>query len=109
MKRYLAYTRVSTTKQGEKGSSLSEQRAIIESYANRERLHVSQWFEERVTAAKVGRTVFKQMMQVFGKHGADGLILHKIDRGARNLKDWALLSELTMRGLTYALQEIPST
>lgn len=99
VKRYLAYTRVSTTKQGEKGSSLMEQKSIIDSYAKREHLHISGWHEERVTAAKVGRTVFKQMMQVFARGGAEGLILHKIDRGARNLKDWAMLSELTDKGI----------
>lgn len=99
MRRYIAYTRVSTARQGEKGSSLPEQKSIIESYARREGLAISTWFEERETAAKVGRTIFKQMMQVFSKGGAEGLILHKIDRGARNLKDWALLSELTDKGV----------
>lgn len=99
MRRYIAYTRVSTAKQGEKGSSLVEQKSIIESYARREGLAISAWYEERVTAAKVGRTIFKQMMQVFARGGAEGLILHKIDRGARNLKDWALLSELTDTGV----------
>ncbi len=94
MKKYYGYIRVSTIRQGEKGTSLVEQKAAIESYCRRENITISRWFEEQQTAAKMGRIVFVRMLKEIKKGGAAGLVLHKIDRGARNLKDWAELSQL---------------
>ena len=99
MRNYFAYIRVSTVRQGEKGSSLPEQKAVIETYAEREGLAISCWYEERETAAKVGRTQFVPMLRALRRGEAHGLILHKIDRGARNLKDWADLSQLSDQGI----------
>ena len=99
MKTYYGYIRVSTVKQGEKGSSLQEQRAAIEAYAQRHGLVVSEWFEEMETAAKLGRPVFTRMMRALDKGQAAGVITHKIDRSARNLKDWATLGGLLDRGI----------
>ena len=99
MKTYYGYIRVSTVKQGEKGSSLQEQRAAIEAYAKRQGLTISQWFEEQETAAKLGRPIFTRMVQALDQGRAAGVITHKIDRSARNLKDWARLGELLDRGV----------
>ena len=55
MKRYFAYIRVSTVRQGERGSSLQEQKSAIEAYARRLNLSIAEWFEEMETAAKQGR------------------------------------------------------
>jgi site-specific DNA recombinase len=96
---YFAYIRVSTAKQGEQGVSLQEQRDAISRYAERQQLFISQWFEERVTAAKRGRLVFAQMLKLLRSHKALGVIIHKIDRSARNLKDWADLGELIDSGV----------
>ena len=89
MKRFFGYIRVSTAKQGETGVSLPEQKEAITRYAERNGYQMTQWFEERVTAAKLGRPVFKQMLKMLRAGKADGIIVHKIDRGARNLRDWA--------------------
>lgn len=99
MREYAAYIRVSTVRQGERGVSLVEQRAIIEAYAARERLTITKWYEERETAARVGRTLFRTMLRDLRHGDLHGLILHKIDRGARNLSDWAALSELADSGI----------
>ena len=99
MKRYIAYIRVSTPKQGERGSSLQEQKAAIDAYARRHGLDIAEWFEERETAAKQGRPVFLQMLKALERGRADGVITHKIDRSARNLRDWATLGELLDRGI----------
>jgi DNA invertase Pin-like site-specific DNA recombinase len=98
-KTYFAYIRVSTVKQGERGSSLTEQKSAIEAYANRNALSVVGWFEEMETAAKQGRRLFSQMMTQLRAGKADGLIVHKIDRSARNLRDWADLGDLIDRGV----------
>lgn len=99
MKAYFAYTRVSTVKQGERGSSLQEQKSAIEAYASRHGLLIADWFEEMETAAKIGRRMFNRMLAELGKGDAAGVIIHKIDRSARNLKDWAHLGELIDQGI----------
>jgi DNA invertase Pin-like site-specific DNA recombinase len=98
MQNYFAYVRVSTAKQGEKGVSLQEQRDAIESYACRSNLAISRWFEDRETAAKSGRPVFAEMLKLLRERKGVGVIIHKIDRSARNLKDWANLGELIDAG-----------
>src|SRR5580693_6459605 len=99
MKRYLAYIRVSTVKQGEHGSSLQEQKSAIEAYAVRQSLSVAGWFEETETAAKQGRPMFAKMLIELRTGRAAGVIIHKIDRSARNLKDWALIGDLIDQGV----------
>lgn len=99
MRSVYAYIRVSTVRQGEQGSSLQEQRDAIEAYARSHDLTISQWFEERETAAKQGRRAFARMIAALDKGKALGVIIHKIDRGARNLWDWASLQSLVDKGL----------
>ena len=96
---FIAYVRVSTLKQGVQGSSLQEQRAAIEGYAQRNGLTIGSWFEERETAAKRGRSVFARALKVLERGEVAGIIVHKIDRSARNLRDWADLGDLIDRGV----------
>jgi len=98
-KTYFAYIRVSTVKQGEHGSSLQEQKNAIEAYAARNGLSITSWYEEVETAAKQGRRQFTQMLSELRRGKVDGLIIHKIDRSARNLRDWADLGDLIDRGI----------
>lgn len=86
-KSFFAYIRVSTAKQGTQGSSLQEQRGAIEAYAQRNGIAIAEWFEERETAAKRGRSVFARMLKALERGGAHGIVIHKIDRSARNLRD----------------------
>lgn len=99
MKSLFAYIRVSTVKQGEHGVSLQEQRAAIERYTQQHGVEIAEWFEEIQTAAKRGRPVFARMLRLLQKGKADGVVIHKIDRSARNLKDWADLGELIDSGI----------
>jgi len=93
-KEVFSYIRVSTTKQGEHGVSLQEQQEAIQRYALRQNLTIVRSFEEQETAAKRGRPVFTQMLRLLKRGAANGVVIHKIDRGARNLKDWADLADL---------------
>ena len=99
MKNCYGYTRVSTVKQGE-GVSLQEQRDAILAFANKNEMTIVEWFEEKETAAKSGRPVFNRMVRLLRKGKAQGLIMHKIDRSARNLKDWSIVSELPDEGIS---------
>lgn len=99
MKLYFAYIRVSTVKQGEHGSSLQEQRDAITSFASRNNFRVVRWFEERETAAKSGRAEFSSMLAALRNGDASGVIFHKIDRSARNLRDWSTIQDLAEQGV----------
>lgn len=99
MNQYFAYIRVSTARQGEQGVSLEQQRDAIVRYAQRNHMELAQVYEERETAAKAGRPVFTQMIRQLKGGKARGVVIHKIDRSARNLKDWADLGEIIDRGI----------
>jgi DNA invertase Pin-like site-specific DNA recombinase len=98
MKQLFAYIRVSTPKQG-KGVSLLEQRAAIEAYAARTGAQISQWFEEKRTAAKAGRPEFARLVGLLRRSKADGVVIHKVDRSSRNFRDWADIDELIDSGV----------
>lgn len=98
MKPCFGYIRVSTQKQGE-GVSLEAQKDAISGFASQHDLSIVKWFEEKETAAKRGRPVFNRMLRELKQGKGKGLIMHKIDRSARNLRDWALVSELPNLGI----------
>ena len=95
---YFGYIRVSTTKQAE-GVSLQQQREAIDRYAQLHHLEISRWFEEQETAARRGRPEFGNMVKLLRRRAVRGVIIHKIDRSARNLRDWADLGDLIDRGV----------
>jgi site-specific DNA recombinase len=99
MSGYIGYIRVSTVKQGTKGVSLQEQRDAILRFAERNQFPITIWLEEMETAAKQGRPVFNQALKLLRGGKAQGIILHKLDRGARNLRDWAAIGELSDQGI----------
>ncbi|WP_051169817.1 recombinase family protein [Mesoflavibacter zeaxanthinifaciens] len=93
MKQVYGYIRVSDVKQKE-GTSLIEQKRIIKEFAEKNKLNIIHIYEENKTAAKKGRPLFEKMMQNLKDYKADGVIIHKIDRSARNLHDWANIGDL---------------
>src|SRR5690242_7037615 len=97
MNKFYAYIRVSTAKQ-EKGVSLEEQKGAIDRFAARQGFHIIEWVEETLTAAKSGRPLFSKMIADLKKGRAAGVIMHKIDRSARNLRDWLELADLIDSG-----------
>ena len=98
MKQCFGYVRVSTQKQGE-GVSLEAQRTAIEQFAARNNIVITQWFEEKQTAAKGGRPVFGAMLKALRRRKAAGVVMHKIDRSARNFADWAKIGDLADAGI----------
>lgn len=98
-RKYFSYIRVSTVRQGQTGTSLDEQKAAIERHALRYGLEIIEEFEEQETAARRGRPVFDRLLRALRQGRASGVVMHKIDRSARNLKDWAELGELIDRGV----------
>lgn len=97
MKKCFGYVRVSTIKQGD-GVSLEAQKEAILAYAEENTITISEWYEEKETAAKQGRPLFNSMIRSLKRGKADGLVIHKIDRSARNFTDWAKIGELNDLG-----------
>ena len=98
-KGYFSYVRVSTPRQGQQSTSLAEQTAAIERYSKTWKLEIVKRFEERETAAKTGRPIYLDMVRGLKRGAAAGVIIHKIDRSARNLRDWAELGSLIDLGI----------
>lgn len=98
MKNCFGYVRVSTRKQGE-GVSLEAQKDAIERFAATNGITITNWYEEQQTAAKTRRPVFNAMLKALKAGRADGLIMHRIDRSARNFFDWARIGELADNGI----------
>ncbi len=98
MKQCFGYVRVSTVKQGD-GVSLEAQREAITAFASRNDIEIVRWFEEKETAAKRGRPLFNQMVRDLQRGRAHGLVIHKVDRSARNPADWVKIGELADAGI----------
>lgn len=98
MKPCFGYIRASTQKQRE-GVSLEAQKEAVAGFASRHELTVTKWFEEMQTAAKGGCPKFNQVLRHLRRGGAEGVTIHKVDRAARNPRDWAMFSELPDIGI----------
>lgn len=98
MKNCFGYVRVSTVKQGD-GVSLEAQREAIEAFAAQHNINITKWFEEKETAAKKGRPLFNAMVRDLKRSKAAGVVMHKIDRSARNFADWAKIGDLADAGI----------
>jgi len=98
MKPCFGYIRVSTERQGD-GASLEAQKDAITGFASQHNLEIISWYEERETASKTGRPIFGDMMNTLVSGAAEGLVLHKVDRTARNFSDWSRLHEVAQLGI----------
>lgn len=109
--KFFAYIRVSTRKQ-EDGASLDEQQRQIDNYAEEKKLTIVKKFEEKQSAAKIGRVHFSKMVKELEKDKSiRGVIFHTVDRSARNPYDQAKLYQLKQAGyeLHFAHDKIDST
>ncbi|WP_227287893.1 recombinase family protein, partial [Boseongicola sp. H5] len=98
MTQCFGYVRVSTLKQGD-GASLEAQKDAITGFASHQGLVIRDWFEELETAYKRGRPIFDDMMSQLKAGKAQGIIVHRWDRIARNFMDWASISEMADQGI----------
>jgi site-specific DNA recombinase len=87
MKKYLGYTRVSTDEQVN-GFGLEAQRSSIEAYAMAMGYDVERIFqEEGESGAKTDRPVLQHVLEIVRSGDYAGVIVMKLDRLSRNLKD----------------------
>jgi DNA invertase Pin-like site-specific DNA recombinase len=78
-----AYVRVSSLK----GQKTDAQRSELERWAKRQRFKNVQWFEDRETGKHLERPAFQKMQAAIFSGSIDAVMVWKLDRLARNLKD----------------------
>lgn len=97
MKSYIALARVSSREQEREGFSLDVQVDAFGEYAKKHRGELVHLFRIAETATKSEeRKVFQKVIAYAKRHHRelDGILFYKVDRAARNLKDFILLEEL---------------
>lgn len=95
MKPCFAYVRVSSGKQEKEGYSIPQQKKRIAEFARGRSLDVVRWFKETHSARHEGdRPQFQAMLaDLTASETVRTVVVHKQDRSARNLTDWARLTE----------------
>lgn len=92
--RAIAYTRVSTDKQADRGISLEAQRAKIESYASLYDLDLIEMIVDAGASAKtLDRPGLQRALALLKTGKADALIVVKLDRLTRSVSDLGTLVE----------------
>jgi DNA invertase Pin-like site-specific DNA recombinase len=92
--RVVGYIRVSTEQQAEEGVSLDAQRARLEAYAVAMDLDLVEVFEDRGISAKtLSRPGLTEALTALETGAADGLLVTKLDRLTRSVRDLGDLIE----------------
>ena len=117
MKKYMAWARVSSREQEREGFSLEVQEDGFREFGRQAKAVVDPIFRIAETATKTEeRKAFREMIAFAKRHAHeyDGLLFYKIDRAARNLKDFVELEELESKyglpfiAITQPVQNTPS-
>lgn len=88
--RVTAYLRVSTDKQASEGHSLDAQRARLEAYAELFGLQIVSWHEDAgFSASSLERPGLKAALDELDGGHAEGLLVTKLDRLTRSVRDLA--------------------
>ena len=86
---YIGYIRVSNK---EHENSLPAQERKLKEYAKSKGLNLVKIYKEEQSAfGKTDRKKFAQMIKHLKQKGIVGVIFHKVDRSARNMKDFSLI------------------
>ncbi len=85
--KYFIYCRKSSEARDRQALSIDAQKRELTEYAKANGLDVVRIFEESQSAFKLGRPIFKQMMDLCKEGVANGILTWKTDRLARNAED----------------------
>ena len=89
------YIRVSSPRQ-----KTDSQRAEVEAWINRRRIKRARWFEDRDSATNSQRDAFKKLQNAIFAGEIDTVVVWKLDRLARNLKEGVnILADWCQRGV----------
>lgn len=87
----VAYLRVSTADQANKGLSLDTQAHKVIAYAKLYDIEISFILKEFYTAKSLQRPEFQKALNLLRERKVDGLLVTKLDRVSRNIGDWNYL------------------
>jgi DNA invertase Pin-like site-specific DNA recombinase len=102
-RRYLAYYRVSTDKQGHSGLGLDAQRAAVQAYLAQGAWTLQAEFTEVESGQRADRPVLARALAACRAQGAI-LVIAKLDRLARNV---AFISNLMDSGVEFVAVDFP--
>jgi len=98
MQRCVIYARVSTKEQQDEGYSIPAQLKAVREFCLRHDLQPVAEFVEAESAAAAGRGEFARMLDHLGAHPEGRVVVvHKLDRLARNYEDLTALDRLQVR------------
>jgi site-specific DNA recombinase len=99
MESTIGYIRVSTINQVQEGVSLEAQRRKIEAYCELHDLHLSEIIEDAGLSGKSvnGRPGIQLVIDKVKSRKVDNVVVFKLDRLARNLKEACEISELMQK------------
>jgi len=103
MDKYVAYYRVSTTKQGESGLGLEAQRRMVETYIDSKGLLTNEFTEIETGTSKKKRPILQQAVDLCIATGSK-LVIAKIDRLARDVH---FVSSLSKSGVDFICCDMP--
>lgn len=97
------YIRVSTEDQAKEGYSLEVQREYLEDFAKRENLEIFKVYQDDgISGYTIERPALKQLFKDAKQKEFDLVLVYKIDRFSRNLKDMLnLVDELSFYGIGF--------
>ena len=105
--RTVAYLRVSTTKQADHGVSLAAQRAKVEAYASLYDLELVEIIEDAGASAKsLDRDGLSRALDMLTTGEADGLLVVKLDRLTRSVRDLDSLISRFFSGDRWSLMSV---
>ena len=88
------YARVSSAEQLREGFSIAAQVKAMRDYAERQGFAIAAEFADDETAKTTGRTDFSKMLAHVRAHPEHAIVVEKVDRLYRNLRDYLTLDEL---------------
>ena len=109
--RFIGFARVSSREQEREGFSLDVQESGLLREAERRGGAIVKMFRVAETATRrEERTTFREMLSYAKKHRdqIDGIIVYKLDRAARNLKDYMALEDMEEQGLELVVVTQPT-
>lgn len=103
----IGYIRVSTEEQASEGVSLEAQRERIEAYAMLYDLELVDIYEDAgESASSLARPGLDAALMVLENHGAEAIVVAKLDRLTRSLKDLLDLIDQYFAGDDYVLMSV---
>ena len=108
MRKVVCYIRVSTEEQASHGHSIEAQQHMLRDYAQGHDLEIVEEFVEHRSAYKRGRPGYERMLKYLPRHrSVTAVLCYKIDRLARNLKDYSELDEMVGVSIISATEALP--